>query len=148
MLERNTRRVLIGSIALGLTLGVMAVIPSAQTTPQFTRSLYRSAFAKEQKTVSTASVTLTSATFNPAPPTGGSVVDTRAEFADIMCDTHPIRVWMDGSAPTAAIGIEFFPGTIYTLQGYHDILNFHAISADGSDATCNVQYYRFRTNTQ
>lgn len=118
----------------------------AQTTPQFTRTLYRSAFAKEQVTVSTTSKALTAATYNPTI-TDGNSISTRAEFADIECDTHAVRVWLTGAAPTSSAGILFAVGTLYTIQGYHDISNFHAISSDGSDAACNVQYYRFSTNS-
>lgn len=128
-----------------IILGVVEGTVDAQTTPQFNRTQYRSAFAKEQVTVSTISKALTAATYNPTV-TNADRLTTRAEFADIECDTHAVRVWLTGSAPTASQGILFSTGTLYTIQGYHDISNFHAISADGSDATCNVQYYRFSSN--
>lgn len=131
-------------IILGVIEGTTVDI-KAQTNPQFNRTQYRSAFAKEQVTVSTISKALTAATYNPTV-TNADRLTIRAEFADIECDTHAVRVWLTGSAPTASQGILFSTGTLYTIQGYHDISNFHAISADGSDASCNVQYYRFSSN--
>lgn len=145
-LQRN--RILI----LGLAIGAFAITwtevqkTEAQTNPQFTKTLYRSAFAKEQLTVSTVSKALTSSVYNPTV-TAVASVNSRAEFADIECDTHNIRVWLTGDAPTASVGILLSTSTLYTIQGYHDISNFHGISADGSDAVCNVQYYRFASNT-
>lgn len=134
-----------GIVLLGILTAYLAT-PKAQTNPQFNTTQYRSAFAKEQITVSTVSKALTSAVYNPTI-TDANPTTSRAEFADIECDTHAVRVWTTGDAPTASIGILFNTGSIYLIQGYHDISNFHAISADGSDAACNVQYYRFSTNT-
>jgi hypothetical protein len=140
----NKKFIWVGIVAL--VIGSLGVTPRAQTNPQFTKTLYRSAFAKEQVSVTTSSTALTSSVYNPTV-TDVASVNSRAEFADIECDSHNVRVWMTGADPTASVGILFSISTLYTIQGYHDISNFRAISADGSNAACNVQYYRFASNT-
>lgn len=108
-------------------------------------SAYNSAFAKEQISVSTSALPLTAATYNPTV-TDAPGVQSRAQYAEIECDTHPVKVWMDGSTPTQTVGITFAIGTIYTIKGYHDIVNLKMISADASTGLCNVQYYRAAGN--
>ncbi len=132
-------------LGLGLSLALVTTI-LAQTNPQYTTTLYRSAFAKEQISVGTLVKTLTSSIYNPTI-TGVAPNRSRAEFADIECDTNPIRFWNTSDSPTSGNGITLFAGTVLTLQGYHDIVNFNAVSANGSTVICNIQYSRFLTNT-
>lgn len=143
-LKRNNLEVSICVIAIAAMCSF--VILSGQTTPQFTKTLYRSAFAFEQLAITSISSGFTSATYNPTATDTPSFA-SRAEFADVECDSHNIRFWLTSQAPTSSGGILLQTGSILTIQGFHDIVNFKAISADGSTAVCNVQYYRFITNT-
>ncbi len=118
----------------------------AQTSPQFSTGFYRSAFAREQALVTSVVTVLNSSIYNPTVADTPGVA-SRAEYASIECDAHNIRYWSTGDSPTSGVGLLLSTGNLITLQGFHDIVNFKAISADGSTATCNVQYYRFITNT-
>lgn len=134
--------------ALAIAVVIASVITQAQQ-PQFNITQYRSAFAVEQITVTGTATIFTAATYNPTV-TDGLGSNTRAEIAQFECDNvsaATIRFWTTGDAPTATVGIEIFPNQIVTIYGYHDIVNFKAIRTASTSVTCNVQYYRFATNT-
>jgi hypothetical protein len=51
-----------------------------------------------------------------------------------------IRIWLDGTLPTAATGMPITAGETIQLQSRHEIENFRAI-APGSVSTLSVIYY-------
>jgi hypothetical protein len=85
----------------------------------------------EEVTVSTAAVGL-----NPDKA-------TLAISATIQVITNPIRLRLDGTAPTATVGL-YYAATEISVKGRANLLNLRAIrdtSASGS-AVLRVHYYR------
>lgn len=93
------------------------------------------AFAFETKTVSTAAVGLTAATYSP---TGG----VQASVA-VVTIVNPMR-WSVASTPTAALGHLAADASSIKLCGIADIAAFLSIRSGGSDSVLTVTYYRPR----
>lgn len=95
-----------------------------------------SMFAFESITVSTASVGLTEATFDPVGQTnrGG------ASYAYITVETDSIRARADGGAATSASHLATTADTV-TIYGQENVRNFRAIRVT-NDATIRVSYGR------
>lgn len=54
--------------------------------------------------------------------------------------TAEIRIWLDGTAPTATVGMPIDAGEDILLQSRHELENFRAI-ATGPDSTLSVIYH-------
>jgi hypothetical protein len=96
------------------------------------------AFAKEQLTISTLVVTLTSGIYAPA-----GADQARAAIITVVSG-GPIRYWYNGDDPTSTTGHKASEGDYITLDDATDIANFKAIrdSTAGTDATVAVTYER------
>lgn len=90
----------------------------------------------ESLVVSTASVPLTVATIQQAAG--------NAHIASVTVETDSIRFWVDGTAPTAAVGHEIAADAGFLICGLNSILNFRAIRSGTVDATLRVSYFRTR----
>ncbi len=82
---------------------------------------------KESITVSGTAIGLTAATL------AGKV------FAHITCETNPVRYWLDGSDPTAAIGHRLEVGGVLDLDSAHQLANVRFFAV-GADATLRVSF--------
>lgn len=88
-------------------------------------------FAHETLTVSSTSKILTAATYNPTDP-------PRASEALISVNTNSIRLWADGSAPTASVGILISAGqTVVVCSSTLPRVQMIRVT---SDADVAVQY--------
>ena len=81
----------------------------------------------QQLTVSNISVALT--------------VPANSLYAYLNLDTNPIRLRMDGTAPTAAIGFAMAAGDILFLSGSQLLTAFRAIRQGGADGVLNIHYF-------
>ena len=61
-----------------------------------------------------------------------------AKTALVQVDGAPIRVREDGTAPTATVGREYYPGDAFYVRG--DLSYFKAIRLSAADATLRVTY--------
>jgi len=95
----------------------------------------KTAFAKEELTVSSTVVALTSSVYRP---TG----QTAASKAFITVEDNPIRYWYDGSDPTSTSGHLAAAGATIELEPLEDIENFKCIRATAADAAIKVTYER------
>ena len=86
-------------------------------------------FAHETLTVADTAVGLTSATYSDA---------TRAEMT---LETAQIRVWLDGTAPTATVGMPIYVGDPIVLNSAAQIANFKAIRTNSTSGTLSIQYF-------
>ena len=86
-------------------------------------------FAHETLTVADTAVGLTSATYSDA---------TRAEMT---LETAQIRIWLDGTAPTASAGILVEIGDPIVLNSAAQIANFKAIRTGSTSGTLSIQYF-------
>lgn len=95
-------------------------------------------------------VTLTSTQFNPAVgatfcPSGTNRGMCQAQVA--FCSNAGAKIWVS-SALTSAVtlasgdGQPFNDGTTFTIYGFTNISNFHAIRDAGSSSTLRCDYYR------
>ena len=64
----------------------------------------------------------------------------RYNHATILVETAPIRVRMDGAAPTTSIGFLVNPGSVIELNCNADIMKFRAIRTDSTSALIDVIY--------
>ena len=60
--------------------------------------------------------------------------------ATIMVETAPIRYRVDGSDPTASVGLLANAGDVLTLTGATELRLFRAIRSTAADATISVDY--------
>lgn len=84
--------------------------------------------AYESLAVSTTAVGFTAATYSGA------------DFAHVQVEGAPVRVRLDNTAPTSAVGTRLEPGDIIKLESREEVVRFKAISADGVAATLNAQF--------
>ena len=68
---------------------------------------------------------------------------TNANAALIRCETNNIRISLDSTAPTSAIGIPLLATDVapFWLMGRAVLLNFKAIRSGGADGTLQVSYF-------
>ena len=93
------------------------------------------AFVKETVTVSTSSIGLTLATYQPT--TGQKAIEALVTVA-----TSSIRVWYDGSAPTSTVGHLFAPGqTFVVCQAGLPLLKMIRDTSAAADAPVSVTYF-------
>lgn len=93
------------------------------------------AFAKETITVSSTALGLTRSVYDQAATTG-----FKAVMAFLTTETDAMRVWFDGSIPTAAIGHNVASGTTVVVCST-DLASFRMIRVT-NDVTVRVTYYR------
>lgn len=91
-------------------------------------------FAHETIAVSSTAVGLTVATFSPASGPG-------AQGALIAVEGGAVRFWVDGTDPTAAVGVPAAAGTTITLNGQNGLRGFRVIRQT-VDAIVSVVYLR------
>lgn len=103
---------------------------------------YATAFARENKTVSTTAVALTEATYAAT----AELANTRvaAKEALVTVEDAPIRFTLDGTTPVDAtnVGHVVSTGGSFTLYGLANIRNFRAVRSGAADAVINVTYFR------
>lgn len=88
------------------------------------------ASAKEILTIGSTATTFTAAT----------IVNCKAAFMTV--ESASIRIWMDGSTPTATEGHLISDGDPFVVRGVNNLRNFKAIRVTGTDATVMVTYYK------
>ena len=86
-------------------------------------------FAHETLTVADTAVGLTSDTYLDA---------TRAEMT---LETAQIRMWADGTDPTASVGIPAEIGDTIVLNSAAQIANFKAIRTGTTSGVLSIQYF-------
>jgi hypothetical protein len=64
---------------------------------------------------------------------GAAGIPANATKADIFTD-QDIRIWLDGTAPTATTGMKIDAGTIFELESRNEIENIRAIAVSESAA--------------
>lgn len=89
-------------------------------------------FANETLTVSTTALPLTSTVYNPA---GGP----KANQALISVNTEEIRIWADGTVPTASNGIILVAGQTILVCAL-SLPKIRMIRDDAQDAEVAIQY--------
>lgn len=94
------------------------------------------AFDYEDITVSTTSIGLTLAKYN--------IDSVKPSVQRVVCynDLQPIRFRLDGTAPTASVGIQMNDKDTIIIEGYTNIADFRAIRQGGTDSTLRCQYFR------
>lgn len=93
------------------------------------------AFAYETLTVSSTAKVLTAATYAPS--------NEAAAFAAIVNPAdQDIRVTLDGTTPTASVGIRVAAGDQMLVQGQGNVAGLKMIREDGTDSSVGVQYFR------
>jgi hypothetical protein len=121
---------------LSLLILAFAANAGAQSTACYPGALDLVPFTKESKTVSTASVSLTAATY---APTDGP----RAAAAMITVGAQPVRVWFDGTDPTSTVGHYFAANTIINVcQNTIALLRAIRDTSATGDAIFSVTYSR------
>lgn len=125
--------------------------PVHSQIPQFNTTQYRAGFDGEKLTVSNTAKALTASVYSPTitdNPSGTA----RADYAVITVETDSIRWWpctgalCTVGAPTATQGHLVPSGGIITVYGYSNIVAMRMIRVT-TDATIQVSYYRFMSNT-
>lgn len=76
-------------------------------------------------------------------PAAAGLASSPIPFAANAAELHTsadIRIWLDGSDPTASAGMPIPAGETILLQSRHEIENFRAI-APGAESTLSIIYY-------
>ena len=114
----------------------------------------RKLFAREQVTVSTASVGGTAATYNgssagaasqiemPAVGAPGTTGRFRASAAVIEVISNDIYYTIDGSTPSSTNGNRLNAGSILQLAGYQKVSQLRMLRNGSSDAVVDISYYK------
>lgn len=68
-------------------------------------------------------------------------VPANATIAIMNLDAQPIRVRLDGVAPTAAIGMLVAALDVLFISGAQVLAKFHAIRSGGVDGVLNIHYF-------
>ena len=74
--------------------------------------------------------------FTTSKLTNSDFIKCRA--VQIKAEDYPIRIRMDGTAPTAAEGLQIDNGDLYTIVGHQNIVDFKCIdtAAGASSVKC------------
>lgn len=85
-----------------------------------------------------APTTSTGFTATKIKPTSGVGKNTNAKAVLIGVETQPVRIRLDGTAPTATEGLLLKADTYYTVVGEVNVKNFHCIDtvAGASSVKC------------
>lgn len=92
------------------------------------------AFAYETIAVSTTAIGPTAATIAPAAG--------KAQVAVINPADQDIRYTLDGTTPTASIGLRLAAGDTAVIHGYGNISRLLMIREDGTNSSVGCQYLR------
>lgn len=118
---------------------------------------HKKLFAREQVTVSTASIGGTAATYNgqatgettqrEQPAVGaihssGNPARFRASAAIVELITNDIFYTIDGSTPSSTNGNRLSAGMILSLAGYQKVSQFRMLRNGSSDAVVDISYYK------
>ena len=90
-------------------------------------------YAEEDITVADSSIGLTLTNILTAPP---------PERVELFVEDAPIRIRVDGSAPTSSVGEILHPLDQYILQNAGEAYRFRAIRIGGTSATIRARYLR------
>lgn len=94
------------------------------------------AFAFETITVSTTAI---------GPTAGTRAPSSGAAKAAIICNpgtSNDVRFTIDGTTPTASIGMRLAPDSIVVIQGEANVANLKMIREDAADVAVPVTYLR------
>lgn len=136
-------------VSLLITCAFISISDAQQ--PQFNVTQYRAGFNGETLTVSNVSKALTASVYAPTV-TGQAAALSRADYAYITVETDSIRWWpctgtaCTVGAPTSTTGHVVTAGSSFTVWGFANIQNLRMIRMT-TDATIQVSYYRFSSNT-
>ena len=95
---------------------------------------FAKAYDTESITVSNTAIGFTAGTISP----GDGAIPVKAVFT---VETAQIRFTVDGTTPTASIGLLVQIGDIITINGQSDINAFRAIRVTSTDATIQPVYF-------
>ena len=70
-----------------------------------------------------------------------TTIPGNANGAFVTVETASIRVWVDGTTPTATAGHLYDVGAAFTLLGPMAVRGCKMIRAGGADATVRVSYF-------
>jgi hypothetical protein len=65
----------------------------------------------------------------------------RAVKVLVTVESNPIRIRLDGTAPTASVGHLLNAGDSYLVEGEGNVTNFRMIRQSGTDATVMCSYF-------
>jgi len=71
-------------------------------------------------------------------PTGGD--KAREAYCRLEPDTGPIRIRLDGTDPTASVGMIVQSGEAITIRGMGNLKRFRAIATSATDGKLSVHY--------
>jgi len=91
-----------------------------------------------EKLAPTASTGITAALITP---TSGTYLGLSAKVAVIKALTHVINFRMDGTAPTAAEGMQLAVGDYWVIEGTQNIKNFRCINTAAGESDVRVLLY-------
>lgn len=92
----------------------------------------------EQITVSDSAIGFTSTKLQP---TSGTYSGKSARKVDIVPEDGEVRFRVDGTDPTASVGMPLPLGTHRTLKEYNTLSQARFIRVGASDVTLSVTYY-------
>lgn len=138
-------------ILTAIICGVSFVSNGNAQQPQFNVEQYRGGFDGETLTVTNASKALTASKYNPTIA-GVPSSSSRADYAVITVEADAIRYWpctgalCTVGAPTSTTGHLVPVNGSFTVWGYSNIVALRMIRVT-TDATIQISYYRFMSNT-
>lgn len=106
---------------------------------------YRDQYTRERITVSTSAIGLTTSTLENWQSYGGydqQGADLKASAALLTVVTNGVYYTLDGSTPSASVGIELTTGDQLMIYGFQKLKSLRMIRSGGSDATVEVTYYK------
>jgi hypothetical protein len=143
-MKKKKKHLMMKACLIGFILFGPSTLRAQQ--PQFNTTQYRGGFAsgKEKLTVSSTAKALTSSVYAPictdSPP-----ALCQADYAYITVETDALR-WWPHDDPTSTDGHLQPANTSFTVWGFDNIVNLRMIRVT-TDATIQVSYYRFSSNT-
>lgn len=123
----------------GLLLGLSITLAAQNITNRFFL-----AYSYENLTVDSTSggVAFTTTKVNPS----GVAYNAQSITFTIACDgggtSCPIRMTLDGTAPTTSVGMRADYGSSVTIYSHSNILAFRAIREGSTSAILNTTYFR------
>lgn len=86
-------------------------------------------------------VTAVGFTSTKLQPTSGTYSGKSAHMVMIVPEDGAVRFRLDGTSPTAAVGMLLNLGETLTLEGYETLSGAKFISQSGATITLNVTYF-------
>jgi hypothetical protein len=132
-----------------LTLTVLILLSALQAQAQTGQALntynttvgVKKSFDSEAITIAAVSLGFTSSKINPTCA-GCIPGQSKANLATCTLETGQIRVWSNGTAPTASVGMLVNAGTTFMVYGVDDVANFRGIRTGSTSGLLNCQYSR------